>query len=537
MQLTGQSIIGRRRGNTTGVQLRAFDPTKRVEMDPPYFSSTIAEVNEAADLAANAFATFGWLSGKQRATFLRRIAEKLEALGEELVERAVAETALPAARIRGERGRTCSQLRFFADIVDEGSWVDARLDFADPARQPVPKPDVRSMLRPLGPVAVFGASNFPLAFSVAGGDTASALAAGNPVIVLAHYSHPGTAELAGAAIRDAATDLGLPDGVFSLLYDSGHDVARALVAHPNIKASGFTGSRTGGTALMKIAASRPEPIPFYAEMSSVNPVFVLPNALQSRSESLAKGLHGSVTLGVGQFCTNPGVVITTGDDSAFVSQLAAFITDTQPGAMLNRNIGASYVKAVSERMQQKAVIARVAQKDAIESAGSLCQASAALFETDAKSWLADQALHAEIFGPTTIVVHASGKEELLEIARRLEGNLTATIHGTEEDLRDNADLIAVLETKVGRILFNGFPTGVEVCHAMVHGGPFPATSDSRTTSVGARAILRFARPVCYQDFPESALPDELKKSNPLGILRIVSGQYVRLAAQAQETKG
>jgi 2,5-dioxopentanoate dehydrogenase len=529
MQLTGQSIIGRRRGNTTGAQLRAFDPAKRVELDPPYFSSTIAEVNEAADLAWKAFSTFGWLSGKQRAAFLRGIAEKIEGLGDELIDRAVAETALPTARIRGERGRTCSQLRFFADIIEEGSWVDARIDFADPARQPVPKPDVRSMLRPLGPIAVFGASNFPLAFSVAGGDTASALAAGNPVIVLAHYSHPGAAELAGTAIRDAASDLGLSDGVFSLLYDSGHEVARALVSHPHVKAAGFTGSRTGGTALMKIAASRPEPIPFYAEMSSVNPVFVLANALTSRSESLAKGLHGSVTLGVGQFCTNPGVVITTGDDSAFVSQLAALITETQPGAMLNRNISAAYVKGVSDRMQQADVIARVARKDAIESAGKVCQASAALFETDAKSFLADDTLHEEIFGPTTIVVHAGGKQDLLQIARKLEGNLTATIHGTEDDLRENTDLIAELETKVGRILFNGFPTGVEVCQAMVHGGPFPATSDSRTTSVGARAILRFARPVCYQDFPESALPDELKKSNPLGILRIVSGQYVRNA--------
>lgn len=530
MQLTGQSIIGRRRGNTTGAHLRAFDPTKRVELDPPYFSSTPAEVNEAADLAWKAFFAYGWLDGKQRAAFLRRIAEKIEALGDELVDRAVAETALPAARIRAERGRTCSQLCFFADIVEEGSWVDARIDFADPSRQPVPKPDVRSMLRPLGPVAVFGASNFPLAFSVAGGDTASALAAGNPVMVLAHYSHPGTAELVGTAIRDAASDLRLPDGVFSLLYDSGREVARALVSHPHIKAAGFTGSRTGGTTLMKIAASRPEPIPFYAEMSSVNPVFVLPNALNSRSEFLAKGLHGSVTLGVGQFCTNPGVVITTGDDSAFVSQLAALLTETQPGAMLNRNIGAAYAKGVGDRMQRANVIARVARKDLIEDAGKLCQASAALFETDAKSWLSDETLHDEIFGPTTIVVHAGGTDDLLEIARKLEGNLTATIHGSEEDLRENADLIAVLESKVGRILFNGFPTGVEVCQAMVHGGPFPATSDGRTTSVGARAILRFARPVCYQDFPESALPDELRKSNPLGILRIVGGQYLRSAS-------
>jgi alpha-ketoglutaric semialdehyde dehydrogenase len=535
MPLTGQSIIGSRRGNTTGKQLRAFNPATREELDPVYHSSSIAEVNEAADLAHNAFSTFGWLSGKKRAAFLRRIAEKIEALGEELVERAVAESALPLARIRGERGRTVGQLRFFADILDEGSWVDARIDFADPARQPVPKPDVRSMLRPLGPIVVFGASNFPLAFSVAGGDTASAFAAGNPVIVLAHYSHPGTAELVGMAIRDAVSELGLPEGVFSLLYDSGYEVAQALVAHPHIKGGGFTGSRSGGTALLKIANSRPEPIPFFAEMSSVNPVFVLPNALKSCSESLAKGLHGSVTLGVGQFCTNPGVVVTTGDDANFVSQLATLMSETRPGAMLNRRISSSYESAVSERMTHKSVTVRAAQKAVIEEAGKKCQASAALFETDAKSWLADETLHSEIFGPTTIIVHAGGKQDLLEIARKLEGNLTATIHGTEDDLRDNADLIAALETKVGRILFNGFPTGVEVCQAMVHGGPYPATSDSRTTSVGARAILRFARPVCFQDFPETALPDELKTANPLGILRLVGGRYIREMEQKQST--
>jgi 2,5-dioxopentanoate dehydrogenase len=527
MQLSGQSIIGYRRGSTRGAQLRAFNPATCEELQPSYYSTSAAEVSEAADLAFKSFSSFGWLSGKNRAVFLRRIAEKLEVLGEELVERAVAETALPAARIRGERGRTCFQFRFFADIIEEGSWVDARIDFADPARQPAPKPDVRSMLRPLGPIVVFGASNFPLAFSVAGGDTASAFAAGNPVIALAHYSHPGTAELAGIAIRDAASDLGIPEGVFSLLYDSGHEVACALVAHPHIKGAGFTGSRSGGTALLKIAASRPEPIPFYAEMSSINPVFVLPNALKSRSESLAKGLYSSVTLGVGQFCTNPGVVITSGDDASFVLQLATLINDTQPGAMLNNRISSSYRDAVSERITHKNVTARVAQKKGIENAEKLCQASAALFETDAKSWLADNTLHTEIFGPCTIIVHAGGKEDLLEISRRLEGNLTATIHGTEEDLRDNAELIAILETKVGRILFNGFPTGVEVCQAMVHGGPYPATSDTRTTSVGARAMLRFARPVCYQDFPESALPDELKTANPLGILRLVGGRYAR----------
>jgi NADP-dependent aldehyde dehydrogenase len=533
MELIGRSIIGYRRGGDGGAQLHAFNPATGVDLEPAYYSSSGMEVNRAAALAAEGFAAYSRLSGKHRALFLRKIAEKLEGLGEDLVERAVLETALPPGRIRAERGRTCFQLRFFADIIEEGSWVDARIDFSDPSRQPVPKPDVRSMLRPLGPVAVFGASNFPLAFSVAGGDTASALASGNPVIALAHYSHPGTAEYAGVAVRDAAFEMGMPEGVFSLLYDAGHDVASALVAHPLIRGVGFTGSRAGGTALMKIAASRMEPIPFYAEMSSVNPVFVLPNALKLRAEPLAAGLHASVTMGVGQFCTNPGVVFITGDDSNFVSRLTALMAETPSAAMLNRRISSSYRTAVTQRMAHPQVSARAEQTQAIESVEKPCQAAAALFETNAESWMADPALHAEIFGPTTLLVRARGREELLESARRLEGNLTATVHGTEEDLRDYSDLLAILETKVGRILFNGFPTGVEVCHAMVHGGPYPATSDGRSTSVGGRAILRFTRPVCYQDFPESALPDELKTANPLGILRIVGGKYTGSIEQGQ----
>ena len=529
MPLTGQSIIGYRRGTSSGGQLRAFNPRTRQELEPAYYSSSISDVNQAADLAFRSFSLFGWLDGKKRAAFLRRIAERLEVLGEELIERAVAETALSAARIRAERSRTCFQLRFFAGICEEGSWVDARIDLADPSRQPIPKPDVRSMLRPLGPVAVFGASNFPLAFSVPGGDTASAFAAGNPVVALAHYSHPGTAELAGAAIRDAALDLDLPEGVFSLLYDVGHDVAGALVAHPYIKAVSFTGSRSGGNALMKIAASRPQPIPVYAEMSSINPVFILAGALKQRSESLAEGLYNSVTLGVGQFCTNPGVIVTSADDSAFISRLKEFMRKAEPETMLNRRIWSSYVNAISERTASKNVSTLV-DIESIEGAGTFCQGQPALFQTDVGTWLADDALHAEIFGPATTIVRADTRGGMIEIARGLEGNLTATIHGSEEDLRDHADLVAVLETKVGRILFNTFPTGVEVCQAIVHGGPYPATSDSRSTSVGARAMLRFARPVCFQDFPEGLLPDELKSENPLHILRLVDGQYKQMYA-------
>lgn len=531
MELTGQSIIGYRRGLKAGEPFHAFDPAAGDELSPPFYSASRAEIGEAAQLAAASFQTYRQLRARERGAFLRRIAENLEGLGEELVERATRETALPAARIRGERARTANQLRFFAEMIDEGSWVDARIDHGDPARKPAPKPDVRSMLEPLGPVAVFGASNFPLAFSVAGGDTASALAAGNPVIALAHYSHPGTAELAGMAIRNAASEQGLPEGVFSLLFDGTQAVGKALVEHPAVKAVGFTGSRAGGTALAKLAASRPEPIPFYAEMGSVNPVFILPSALESRGETLAKDLHASVTLGVGQFCTNPGVVVTMGSSYAFASKLATLMYRTPAQPMLNRNIAAAYRNAVMGRTAYVEVkAARVNPEDPpilridLHNPADFCRVYAYLFETDATRFIKHPELQAEIFGPSALVVQADTRDELLNVARHMEGNLTATIHGTEQDLREFADLIAILETKVGRIIFNGFPTGVEVCNAMVHGGAYPSTSDGRSTSVGGRAILRFTRPVAYQDFPESALPPELRDGNPLGIWRQVDGR-------------
>jgi 2,5-dioxopentanoate dehydrogenase len=525
MELKGHSIIGYQRGKEGGETLHGFDPSTGEALAPSYHSASLGDVNEAAELAAKSFPAYRRLHGRERSAFLRRIADNLESLGEQLIERAVRESALPVTRIRNERNRTCFQLRFFAEMAEEGSWVDARIDPGDPSRQPLPKPDVRSLRIPLGPVAVFGASNFPLAFSVAGGDTASALAGGNPVVALAHYSHPGTAEFAGMAIRNAASESGLPEGVFSLVFDARHQVASALVAHPAVKGVGFTGSRAGGTALMKIASSRLEPIPFYAEMGSVNPVFILPGVLESRGEALAKGLHASVTLGVGQFCTNPGIIVTNGDSNSFVSHLAGLMKETPAGTMLNRNIASAYRRAVVERSIRSHVTARAVQESATEGKGAACQSGTALFETDAASWLADSSLHTEIFGPTTLLVHSGSRAEMLAVAHRMEGNLTASIHGTEDDLHEFADLIAVLETKVGRIIFNGFPTGLEVCNGIVHGGPFPATSDGRSTSVGGRAILRFTRLVCYQDFPDSALPQELQEANPLGIWRQVAGRF------------
>jgi len=378
------------------------------------------------------------------------------------------------------------------------------------------------MLRPIGPVVVFGASNFPLAFSVAGGDTASAFAAGNPVIVKAHHAHPGTSELVGVAVSDAVRECELHEGVFSLIYGGGSNVGTALVKHPLIKAGGFTGSRSGGRALFDAASSRPEPIPFYAEMSSVNPVVVLPEALRTRSEQVAIGLHASVTLGAGQFCTNPGLVFLPDSDDAklFVAKLRELMTATPEQTMLTPGIRSSYQQGVSSRTGQVGVATVAAN-----SATATCAAATALFQIDAPGYLANPMLSDEIFGPTTLIVTYRDKDELFKLAASLEGQLTATVQGTEEELTANGELLDVLQIKAGRVLFNGFPTGVEVGHAMVHGGPYPATSDGRSTSVGTRAIFRFTRQVCFQSFPDAALPDELKEENPLGIWRLVDGAF------------
>lgn len=530
MSLRGVSLIGFRSGTPTGEPFFAVNPATGQRLEPAYYPATMSEIEEAVHLAARAFTRYGRVPGSERALFLRRIAENIEALGDALLDRVAQETALPLPRLQMERARTCFQLRLFADLVEEGSWVDARIDRADPYRQPVPKPDVRSLLRPLGPVVVFGASNFPLAFSVAGGDTASALAAGNPVIVKAHPAHPGTSEMVGRAICEAARACGMPEGVFSLLFDIRGDVGRALVKHPEVKAVAFTGSRRVGLALMREIASRPDPIPFYAEMSSINPLFILPGALRERGERIAEGLHASVTLGAGQFCTKPGLVILEEGAASvpFLEKLTELIAQTPIFTLLTPGISTTYRQAIRERISHTPVSLRAPSSvTLLESELGECQARAALFQTDASTYLAHQDLSEEVFGPATLVVTYSHREQLLALAQTMEGQLTASLHGTEEDLRAFADLIALLETKVGRLIFNGFPTGVEVCHAMVHGGPFPATSDGRSTSVGTRAIFRFVRPVCYQNFPDAALPDELKDDNPLGLWRLVDGRWTR----------
>jgi 2,5-dioxopentanoate dehydrogenase len=523
-QLSGTSIIGFRRGAENGGTLHGVNPATGEDLSPVYHAASSVEVDQAAQLAHAAFVTYSQTTGAQRARFLRQIAENIEALGDELIVRVNAETGLPELRLRTETARTCNQLRLFADLVEEGSWVDARIDHGDRDRKPLPKPDVRSMLRPLGPVVVFGASNFPLAFSVAGGDTASALAAGCPVIVKAHHAHPGTSELVGLAVSDAVSSCELPEGTFSLLYGSGNEVGTALVKHPLIKAGGFTGSRAGGRALFDAASSRPEPIPFYAEMSSVNPVVILPGALRERADQIAAGLHGSVTLGAGQFCTNPGLVFLPDneDSAAFVRKLGALIAGTAEQTMLTPTISTSYQTGLSSRANHTALeIVGVSEQR------GACAANAALFRTTAASFLAHPELSDEIFGPSTLVITYSSHEQLLQLLSSLEGQLTATIHCREDDLNNNQDLIRLLETKAGRLVFNSFPTGVEVCHAMVHGGPYPATSDGRSTSVGTRAIFRFTRQVCFQDFPNSALPAELQEDNPRNIWRMVDGKITR----------
>ena len=524
-KLIGRSLIGFREGAGSGDPSYAINPVTGQRLEPAFVPASSEEVDLAARLSAEAFDVYRRLPGRARGAFLRTIAAKIEAISTEIVERAGQETALPAGRLQAETARTCNQLRLFAQVAEEGSWVNARIDRAEPDRKPAPKPDIRSMLQPLGPVVVFGASNFPLAFSVAGGDTASALAGGNTVIVKAHAAHPGTSELVGRAVQEAVRECGLPEGVFSLLFGSGSQIGTALMKHPLVRAGGFTGSRAAGRTLMDVAAARPEPIPFYAEMSSTNPVFILPGALREQGEQIAAGLHASFTLGAGQFCTKPGMVfLPRGTEAtAFADKLRQMVSASAPHHLLTKTIQSSYEAAVSKRKSETEV--KLTAHGAQHEAAAGFAVSSVLFETDIASFLGSD-LESEIFGPTTLMVQHSSRDQVLTVARSLEGHLTATIHGTEQDLHDFADLVAILETKVGRLVFNGFPTGVEVCDAVVHGGPYPSTSDGRSTSVGSNAIFRFTRLVCYQGFPDSALPEELKDSNPLGIWRMVNGEMV-----------
>jgi 2,5-dioxopentanoate dehydrogenase len=526
MELHGQNIIACRTSLNNNKQLKGFAPARGEDLDPGFQEATVDQINSSLEAAENAFHDYRRRSAEERAAFITRIAEEIVALGDGLIERAHLETALPKDRLMGERGRTVNQLRMFAELISEGSWVDARIDRAIPDRQPLPKPDIRRMMISLGPVAVFGASNFPLAFSVAGGDTASALAAGCPVVVKGHPAHPGTSELVARAIVKAVEAAQMPPGVFSLLHGAGHEVGLGLVRHPLTKAVGFTGSLRGGRALFDAAAARPDPIPVYAEMGSINPVFILPGALRERSDAIAEGMKNSVTLGVGQFCTNPGLTVGLRDEAMrrFAVKLSELISDTPTGTMLYPGVLQAYERGVRQ-------LSGIASIDKVQSNHTAdlrrTEARAAMFSTNAQTFLQHSELSEEVFGPSTILVSCDSREEMERIASTLHGHLTATIHGTAEDLEQFKSLVSILENKVGRLIFNGFPTGVEVCPSMHHGGPYPATTDPHFTSVGTAAIQRFARPICYQNFPQEALPVELQNVNRKEIWRLVDNQLTK----------
>ena len=527
MSLHGLSLIAGTPGQTGGKLFRAANPATGEALEPAFHEASAAEVAAALDASAAAFADYRTRSGAERAKFLETIAAEIEALGDTLLQRAHAESGLPLGRLTGERARTCGQLRLFASVAREGSWVDARIDPALPDRQPLPRADLRRMLVALGPVVVFGSSNFPLAFSTAGGDTASALAAGCTVVVKAHRAHPGTAELVATAIHRAIAACGLPPATFSLIHGGGATIGLAMVKHPATAAVGFTGSTAAGRALFAAAAARPHPIPVFAEMSSLNPLFILPGAQHDRAAALAQGLLASFTLGVGQFCTKPGLVfVTRGPDTdTFLQKLAEAVRAAPCGTMLTSGIRDAF-------LENRAKVTGVAGVELLAAASAAAheprtEAQPSVATTTARNFLAHPALATEAFGPFTLVVIGENAGELAACAAALEGQLTATVHGNAADLATAQPLLAALERIAGRVAVNGFPTGVEVCPAMNHGGPYPATTDTRFTSVGTAAIFRFARPVCYQSFPDSLLPTALQNANPLGLMRLVEGKPTR----------
>lgn len=522
MKLEGLSILGQARAKAAGNPFAAINPATGAAIGPDYCPAAIQDINTAAELAWKAFLEFRLWPAKKRQELLNRIAQLLESNASAITERANLETALPAGRLQSELARTCFQLRFYGEAAANGLCAGARIDHGDLNRKPQPKPDLRSMMVPRGPVAVFSATNFPLAYSVAGGDTASALAAGCAVIVKANPGHPGTSEIVGLLIQQAARECGAPEGVFSLLFDSGYEIGLALVKHPLIKAVGFTGSRTGGRALMDAAAARPEPVPVYAEMGSVNPVFILSSAMGDRAEDIAAGLHASVTMGVGQFCTNPGLVFIQSSQAPnnFLAKLTSLMSATAPGTMLTSKLCSGYQGGL-EKFSKIPGVKRLVSPASGPGAGK-AQVGAALFATGIETFLANHNLMDEVFGPSTLIVECPSYAKMLEAAGRLEGQLTATVHANPDELAGSRELIDLLSIKAGRLIYNGFPTGVEVAHAMTHGGPYPAGSDG-STSVGTRALERFLRPVTYQNFPDAALPPELQEANPLRLARMCDG--------------
>lgn len=535
MTLTGHSLIAGQQVAGEGKTASGFNPATNEQLEPAYTLITEEQLKTATGAAAEAYASFSTLDPETHARFLEAIADNIEAIGEELIIRAGQETGLPAARLQGERSRTTGQLRLFAKVVRQGDFRGVRIDPALPERAPLPRADIRQRQIPLGPVAVFGASNFPLAFSTAGGDTASALAAGCPVVFKAHNAHPGTSELVGQAIAQAVKDNGLHPGVFSLIYGPGSSIGQALVADPAIKAVGFTGSQVAGIALMRTAAARPEPIPVYAEMSSLNPVFVFPGALNGSAEqidALAQQYVAAVTGSSGQLCTSPGLLFAPAGEAGdkLAAAVGPAVSACAGQTMLTEGIAASW-NSGAEALGSADNVSLVGQG----TEGATKNAPApTIFGTGISDFVSNHVLHAEIFGAASLVIRYSSTEELQQAISRLEGQLTATLQLTAEDYPTAAPLIPALEQKVGRIIVNGWPTGVEVGHAMVHGGPFPATSDSRSTSVGTLAINRFLRPVAYQNLPQELLPVPLQDANPWQLNRRIDGTVVAAAEEKEE---
>ncbi|MEM6720855.1 MAG: aldehyde dehydrogenase (NADP(+)) [Bacteroidota bacterium] len=525
--ITGKNYIGNTLSAKGTITYKTFNPQTNTENETVFTEATVEEIHEAIDLASEAFKEFQTVSGAKKAAFLNTIADEILALDDTLIKMYMFESGLPEGRAKGERGRTIGQLRMFAALVAEGSWVDARIDPAQPDRKPRPRVDLRKMLVPIGPIVVFGASNFPLAYSTAGGDTASALAAGCPVIVKSHPMHAGTGELIAFTIQKAAQKTGMPNGVFSNLNSSGIEVGQELVKHPKVKGVGFTGSIRGGRALLDVAAKRPEPIPVFAEMGSINPVVLLPKALETKAATWAKAYASSITLGTGQFCTNPGLILglkSNGLDT-FINTLSEEIITIAPQCMLHPNIHSAY-QTNKVRAQSQKNVTTVAAIDKVVTENYAQQAVATV---DGSTFLANNTLHEEVFGPFSLVVQCEDEAELEAIIANLEGQLTGTIISEANEVMAHQNIVNALSNRVGRIIFNGVPTGVEVVPAMLHGGPYPASTDSRFTAVGRDAIKRWVRPFSYQNWPNELLPDELKNENPLGILRLVNDQETKAA--------
>ena len=520
--ITGQNYIGNSLSSKGEKTFQTFNPILNVENEYTHTEASQEEIHAAVELAQKAFQEYRTISGQRKADFLEAIADEILALDDELVTVYCLETGLPEGRAKGERGRTVFQLRSFAELVAQGDWVDVSIDTAIPDRTPAPKPDLRKMNIPLGPVVVFGASNFPLAYSTAGGDTAAALAAGCPVIVKSHPMHAGTGELVASAIQKAAIKTGMPNGVFSNLNSSGIEVGIALVQHPKVKAVGFTGSIRGGRALLDLSAQREEPIPVFAEMGSINPVVMLPKALKNRSHSLAKTYASSITLGTGQFCTNPGLILglKSTELDEFIVELGKEIAEIQPSVMLHPSIFGAYEGNKSKALSQENISVVAAYSHDVASN----YAKQTVVTVSGYDFLDNPTLRQEVFGPFSMVVKCENRDQLEEIITNLEGQLTATLIAEPDEAQKYPNVVAALQNRVGRLIYNGVPTGVEVCPSMVHGGPYPASTDSRFTAVGIHSIKRWVRPFSYQDWPNELLPDELKNENPLGISRTVNGQ-------------